>query len=92
MDGRASVKLTRASGRVGGGALPLAELEGPVVSVRPKATSLDALQRSLRSHDPPVVARVSDGALLLDPRTMTDDEAALAADAIVSALSSSPAR
>jgi L-seryl-tRNA(Ser) seleniumtransferase len=56
--------------RVGGGALPLLELPGPVVALAD--TSLAA---TLRRGDPPVLARVEDDRLLLDPRTLPDDEA-----------------
>jgi L-seryl-tRNA(Ser) seleniumtransferase len=82
--GRAEVTVTRASGRVGGGALPLLELEGPVVSVRARA--LDELHSQLRRHDPPVITRLHEQALLLDPRTMSDEEAEVAAAALAAAL------
>jgi L-seryl-tRNA(Ser) seleniumtransferase len=65
--------VVRATAKVGGGALPLLELEGPVVALdgdRP-----DALAATLREADPPIVARIADGRVLLDPRTMTDAEA-----------------
>jgi L-seryl-tRNA(Ser) seleniumtransferase len=83
-DGLAEIEITRASGRVGGGALPLLELEGPVVSVRTGA--LAELQAELRRHDPPVIARQHEHALLLDPRTMSDEEAEVAAAALAAAL------
>jgi L-seryl-tRNA(Ser) seleniumtransferase len=55
--------------RVGGGALPLAELPSYAASVD------EALAAPLRGGDPPVVGIVRDGRLLLDCRTLTDDEA-----------------
>ena len=79
-------RVIRAGGRVGGGALPLLELEGPVCAVEPGSTGLDELALRLRAHDPPVVARAREGWLLLDPRTLDDDEARQAAAAVVSAL------
>lgn len=82
-------EIVRASGRVGGGALPLLELEGPVVAVRAPdgcAGGLDGLARALRTGDPPVVGRVRDDRLLLDPRTLTDAEADLAGAALRRAL------
>lgn len=59
--------------KVGGGALPLLELEGPAVTLR---SDLDpvAIARALRHADPPVLARIHDGQVLLDPRTLTDAE------------------
>jgi L-seryl-tRNA(Ser) seleniumtransferase len=75
-----------ASGKVGGGALPLLELEGPVCAVEPGPTGLDELARRLRAADPPVIARAHDGWLLLDPRTLDDAEAQAVASAVVAAL------
>jgi len=58
--------------KVGGGALPLLELPGPVVALAaPRAHELAA---ALRACDPPVIGRIADGRVLLDPRTLTDAE------------------
>ncbi|MGZ4268253.1 MAG: L-seryl-tRNA(Sec) selenium transferase, partial [Solirubrobacteraceae bacterium] len=62
--------------RVGGGALPLLELPGPAVALEA------ALAEPLRSGDPAVVGRLSDGRLLLDVRTLTDAEAEQAGAAV----------
>jgi L-seryl-tRNA(Ser) seleniumtransferase len=69
--------------KVGGGALPLFELPGPVVAL-PGAP--DELAARLRAGDPPVVGRIADGRLLLDPRTLADDEVELAIHAVRAAL------
>lgn len=79
-------RVIRAQAKVGGGALPLLELEGPVCAVDPGTVGADELARRLRASDPPVVGRTRDGWLLLDPRTLTDDEARIAAEAVVNAL------
>jgi L-seryl-tRNA(Ser) seleniumtransferase len=63
-----TVVPTRA--RVGGGAVPLLELESFACALE----GGDALAASLRDGDPPVVARVQEGRVLLDCRTLTDDE------------------
>ncbi len=68
--------------RVGGGALPLLELHGPAVAL-PDAP--EALARALRLGDPAVVARIADGRLLLDPRTLRDDELGIVASAVSAA-------
>jgi L-seryl-tRNA(Ser) seleniumtransferase len=78
--------VIRAAAKVGGGALPLLELEGPVCAVDPGALGADELARRLRASDPPVIGRVRDGWLVLDPRTLSDDEARLAAAAVATAL------
>ena len=70
-------EVIEATARVGGGALPLLELPGPVVAL-PDASLFSALHRG----DPPLLGRVERGRLLLDPRTLTDDEIPLAAAAV----------
>jgi L-seryl-tRNA(Ser) seleniumtransferase len=55
-------------GRVGGGALPLAELESFACAVE------EPLAAPLRHGEPPVVGVVRDGKLLLDCLTLTDAE------------------
>jgi L-seryl-tRNA(Ser) seleniumtransferase len=55
-------------GRVGGGALPLAELPSFACAVEEELATL------LRAGDPPVVGVVRDGRLLLDCRTLSDAE------------------
>jgi L-seryl-tRNA(Ser) seleniumtransferase len=79
---RASV--SRAVGKTGGGSLPLLELEGPVVALDADPEPLAA---ALRQGDPPVVARIHDGRVLLDPRTLTDADIEPLAGAVRSALS-----
>jgi L-seryl-tRNA(Ser) seleniumtransferase len=82
----ARVEIADSSGRAGGGSLPLLELDGPVVRVRPHDGDADRLHRRLRLGSPAVVARVRDGALLLDPRTISEAEIAPAAAAVIAAL------
>jgi L-seryl-tRNA(Ser) seleniumtransferase len=79
-------RVIRASAKVGGGALPLLELEGPVCALDPAPLALDELAARLRSADPPVIARARDGWLLLDPRTLDDEGAGIAAAACISAV------
>ena len=55
-------------GRVGGGALPLAELPSFACAVE------ESLAQRLRLGEPPVVGIVRDGRLLLDCRTLDDAE------------------
>jgi len=79
-------EVIRAEAKVGGGALPLLELAGPVCAVDPAPLSLDELARRLRGGDPPVVGRARQGWLLLDPRTLADAEAEAAASGVIAAL------
>jgi L-seryl-tRNA(Ser) seleniumtransferase len=73
-------EVVAATARVGGGALPLLELPGPAVAVG--GAPPDDLAARLRAADPPVIARIEDGRLLLDPRTLADDEVELVARAL----------
>jgi L-seryl-tRNA(Ser) seleniumtransferase len=81
-------EVVEGKAKVGGGALPLLELEGPVCAVDPGELGVDELARRLREADTPVVARAREGWLLLDPRTLDDDEAREAAAAVAAALGS----
>jgi L-seryl-tRNA(Ser) seleniumtransferase len=78
--------VIEATAKVGGGALPLTELSGPVCAIDPAPLSLDELARRLRSSTPPVVGRAYQGRLLLDPRTIDESEVADVARAVVAAL------
>ena len=62
VDGR----VEKTVGRVGGGALPLAELPSFACAVEEELTA------PLRSGEPPVVGVVRDGVLLLDCRTLSE--------------------
>jgi L-seryl-tRNA(Ser) seleniumtransferase len=66
--------VVESTGRVGGGALPLLELSGPVAAIDPGPSGADALARRLRAAEPSLVGRIQDERLLLDPRTLADEE------------------
>jgi len=83
--GGEAAELVRASARVGGGALPLLELEGPAVALSSHLPA-ERLAEALRRGEPAVIARIHDGRVLLDPRTLSDDELPAAADAARRAL------
>ena len=74
--------IVEATGRVGGGALPLLELRGPAVALEPGPGGADALAAALRGGEPAVVGRIEHGCVLLDPRTLAPDELDLAAAAV----------
>jgi L-seryl-tRNA(Ser) seleniumtransferase len=65
--------------RVGGGALPLAELPSAGCAVE------EELAAALRAGDPPVIGVVRDGRTLLDCRTLSDAEVDQVAEAVVAA-------
>ena len=57
---------------VGGGAFPDATLPTMLVSLDPGALGPDGFALRLRLGNPSVIARVSEGRVLLDPRTLTE--------------------
>jgi L-seryl-tRNA(Ser) seleniumtransferase len=74
-------ELEETVARVGGGALPLAELPSAACAVE------EALAVPLRLGEPPVVGIVRDGRLLLDARTLSADEIDEVAHAVLQARS-----
>ncbi|MFL5871294.1 MAG: L-seryl-tRNA(Sec) selenium transferase [Solirubrobacterales bacterium] len=77
-----AASVERSTSRPGGGALPLAELEGPVCSIDPGTRGADELAAALRFNDPPIVVRIESGRVIVDPRTLTDAQAAVVAAAV----------
>jgi L-seryl-tRNA(Ser) seleniumtransferase len=75
-----SAEIAPSSAAIGGGALPLLELEGPAVALQ--GDDPVALSRALRDGDPPLIARIHDGRVLLDPRTLADEEVELAIEVV----------
>jgi len=95
--GRLDVSVRPGVSRVGGGAFPEADLPTALVALVPiintgaglgkhPGLSVDALRQALLASDPPLVARVEDGALCLDPRTLDPSEHPLILDALRQAL------
>jgi len=72
--------------RVGGGALPLQNLPTLVVAIKPVEVSVNSLEENLRKGDPPIVCRISKEELILDMRTVFDEEIPLLAAGIEKAL------
>lgn len=61
-------------GYAGGGSLPTESLETVVVQWRPEKVAVDEAVAALRTAETPVVARVRDGAICFDLRTIRDVE------------------
>ena len=64
--------------------MPLASL--PSFACAIGGANAEALHQRLRAAQPPVVARIADGLLLLDVRCLRDDELSLVASAVAAAV------
>ena len=65
--------LVEAKGAVGGGTYPGVELSGWALALDPP-DGAEAFAARLRTGRPPVIARIADGRVLLDPRTVDAEE------------------
>lgn len=78
-------EIVDAVAKVGGGALPLLELEGPAVVVGGDVDP-GRMAALLRASDRPLLARIENGRVLIDPRTLGDEEIDVAAAVVREAL------
>lgn len=84
----AAMAVQEETSQAGGGSLPLAHLPTFVVALSPRVCSAGELEARLRRGDPPVIARIKEGRLLLDPRTILDGQEPILAQAVRAALAS----
>jgi len=82
-----AVEVTAAESTVGGGSLPGERLPTAVLAITPRQGGATELLRRLREHEPPVIGRIADERVLLDPRTVLPDEDDVVVDAVAGALS-----
>ena len=70
------------SSKVGGGALPMLELSTSLLRLVPKKMTATYIDKWLKSFDPPIIVRVEQDKVLLDTRTILDEELKTVARAI----------
>jgi L-seryl-tRNA(Ser) seleniumtransferase len=82
----AHLKLELVDGEsvIGGGAAPSAVLPTRLIALTHAGLSADELSARLRASDPPIIARVEEGRVLFDLRTVFPDQDANVATAIAS--------
>jgi L-seryl-tRNA(Ser) seleniumtransferase len=83
---RTEIALREDISQVGGGALPLQELPTIVLALKPIDFSVNSLEESLRKVEPPIISRISKDELILDMRTVFDEEIPLLAVGIEKAI------
>ena len=80
----AALKLEIVAGEsvIGGGTAPSATLPTALLAVTHSSANADALAARLRAVEPPIVARIEDGRVLLDLRTVFPEQDAAIAQAL----------
>jgi L-seryl-tRNA(Ser) seleniumtransferase len=69
---------------IGGGAAPSAVLPTRLIALTHADLSVDELNSRLRENVPPIIARIEDGRVLLDPRTVFPEQDTTVATSLVS--------
>lgn len=77
---RERLRVVATKARIGGGASPLVELDSRAIAVG--GGDAEAVAGALRDLETPVIARIVDGAVLLDVRTLLPEEDGLVARAL----------
>lgn len=80
------MRLLEDVSRVGGGAMPLTELQDWAVEINPLKVKIAILAKRLRNYSPAVVTRVQNDRLLVNLRAVFDHEEALLTQILISAL------
>jgi L-seryl-tRNA(Ser) seleniumtransferase len=86
MERGALVEVVAAESTVGGGSLPGERLATTALAITPRRGGATELLRRLREHEPPVIGRIVEERVLLDPRTVLPGEDDVIVDAVVAAL------
>ncbi len=76
------MKTIKTESRVGGGALPEQGLMSRAVLIYPMDRTINTLEKQLREATVPVIGRIEDDRMLLDMRTVADDEVPLLAETL----------
>ncbi len=85
-EGAPETRVEEGVSRVGGGAAPMQDIPTFLLSVRPRKGTAEACKVALRRGRPPVIARVREGWLQLDLRTVADEEEEELIEALLAAL------
>jgi len=68
------VAVEPTTGRAGGGAMAQVDLDGHALRLRPRTRSAASWATRLRQTDPPLIVRVADDCVWIDPRTLLPGE------------------
>jgi L-seryl-tRNA(Ser) seleniumtransferase len=84
----AGVEITTISGfsQMGSGSLPTQNLATMLVTIKTNKTSAESLALQLRRHSTPIFTRIQNDQVLIDPRTLRDDDDKIIVEAITGIL------
>ena len=76
------IEIMETEGYAGGGALPMLPLPGRALALRSLRLSAEALAHQLRASAPPILGRIEQDRVLLEMRTLADEDIPVLASAI----------
>jgi L-seryl-tRNA(Ser) seleniumtransferase len=82
LEEKCDISIMNGYSQLGSGSLPAKNIATKVVALKPKNFSAELLGNKLRAHRPPIFSRIENDALLLDLRTIRNDETKVVEDAI----------
>lgn len=82
LENKCEIKAIDGFSQLGSGSLPAQYIPTKVISLKPQTMSADSLAAKLRESDPPIFARIADNEVLLDLRTIREDETKFVEEAI----------
>lgn len=86
MERGVAAEVVPAASTVGGGSLPGEQLATTVLAITARRGGAADLLRRLREHEPPVIGRIVEERVLLDPRTVLPGEDEVVIAAVLAAL------
>jgi L-seryl-tRNA(Ser) seleniumtransferase len=86
MERGVAVEVAPSESTVGGGSLPGERMATTVLAITPRRGGAADLLRRLREHEPPVIGRIVEERVLLDPRTVLPGEDEVVIAAVLAAL------
>lgn len=72
--------------QIGGGTTPTLRLPSVAVAIIPRRYSVDALEKAIRGFSVPIVARIAQDMVILDMRTVQEEELSIIVDCLKAAL------
>lgn len=75
-------EVVETEAQIGGGSTPNLFLQDYAVAIKGKKITLDGIERHLRRYEVPVITRIKNDRILIDMRTVTEEELEIIAEAL----------